>query len=896
MGGFPASRDWRLMTAGHRGTKTAVHIRANREVEMPEMSRADASSTGEPIAVVGIAARAAAAPGVDALWRLLESGRNAFTDLPADRIPGFDPGRAGVERPRAALLNRIDAFDAGFFEVSPRQAAFMDPRQRLLLEETWHALEDAGIRPDTLRGSDTGVFIGAFGSDFRHRMQDLGLVDQYSITGTTATFMANRISYYFDWHGCSVPMDTACSAGLTAVAQAISALETGQIPLAVAGGATVICHGFDQEAFFKAGMLSRSGEARVFREGADGYVRGEGAAVVVLKRLADAERDGDHIHAVIRGVAQCHDGRAGGQFAPDAAIQAELIRRATARAGITPDKLGYVEAHAPGTHVGDLAEATGLIQALGGATATAGPQGRLWAGSLKANIGHTEGAAGLFGLIKAVLVLEHGLIPPIPGFTRPRADIPLGAAPLDFPAAHVSWPRDDSAIRYAGVSSFGLGGSSVHVVLSEAPAPRPAPARDDGGPGHHLFPLSAATPGALAGLAGRLSGWLPAHAADLDAAAWTLQTGRSALAHRAVLAGSDVTQVAAAARDLAGRAGGHDEPRDIPPAARAIVGAFIAGHDVDWTSLWGTSGAARIPLVCYPFEPHSHWLRAEAAPSPLPEAAGAVMAAPEPPEQGRPLLRLPSPGEYSGAPVTPAGAGAAGPPEPAVTAQPVHPAAAQAVPAAEAAGSPSAHVTAASVPGTADMERLILDTATAVLYLPPGQLDPDQDFVEAGLDSILAVQFVQDLRAQADADLTVENVHAARTARALAAQLASGHAAASPGPAAPAQPVSAPGTVNGKPASGDGINGTGPDHGHLHDRLRQMVGDSLYLPPESVDPEAEFTSIGLDSVLAVEFVSVVNAEFNTDMTVQTLRDHPRVSELAGYLSRTAAQLAEGSVK
>jgi acyl transferase domain-containing protein len=890
------------------------------EYEECRMSWTDATGNTVPIAILGMAARAAGAPDLDRLWRLVESGESAIADLPSDRIPGFDHKRAGVDTVRAGLLDRIDAFDADFFDISPRQAAFMDPQQRLLLEETWHALEDAGISPDRIAGTDTGVFIGSGESTFRNRSLNLGVIDQYTTSGTMEAFLANRLSFWFDLHGSSMHVDTACSSSMTAVVQAVMALSTGLVPMAIVGGTSVICHGFEQEAFFKGGFLSRSGRVNSFGENADGYVRGEGVAVIVLKRLADAERDGDPIRAVIRGVAQGHDGRAGGQFLPDAGRQTELIRRATAHAGITPDALGYVEAHAPGTRLGDVAEANGLIGALNSAPAAAGPDGRLWVGSLKGNIGHTEGAAGLFGLIKATLVLEHGLIPPIPGFTRPLPDIPAADAPLGFPTGTVDWPSTDAGPRLAGVSSFGLGGSNAHVVLAEAPRPSadPSDGRADGGAGSRLFPLSAATPQALARLAARFADWLADHpAADLSAVAWTLQTGRRTLPCRAMLAGADATRLVAAAKAIAQNIGTPPVSADVPAEARDAIATFLADGTADWPALWSRPSGPprRIPLVPYPFEEQSHWLRVESAPAPLPAREYAVV---EKVDKEQPVTAHAAPAPAATAPVVPAQAATA----PAVPARPATPllslrppsryvptapaprpeerAAEQDRPAPDQppiqepvqppiqtpVQAPSQAPDAGPVSSeAARFERLILDAVADVLYLAPGEIGPEEDFVSAGVDSILAAELVQLLRSQAGVDLEIERLHATRTARALARELAGD--APSPETAA----VTAPAPEPPRHAGSGEPDDDAPEE--LREKLRQLAGDCLYVPSEKIDVAAEFTAIGLDSVLAVEFVSQINGAFDADLTVQTLHEHPTVGRLAAHLNRTTVRRPEG---
>lgn len=688
-----------------------------------------------PVAIIGMAARSGGAADLDGLWRLIGSGSDAVTEIPADRLPGFDADRLGVAAPRAALLDRIDAFDAEFFGVSPRQAAHMDPRQRMLLEETWHALEDAAIPPGTLAGSDTGVFVGAMGADFRLRCEGLGAFDQYTAPGTMAAFLANRVSYQFDLRGCSVQVDTASSASLTAVVQAVLALSARQVSTAIAAGANVICHGFDQEAYTKAGILSPAGRARAFGEDADGYVRGDGIAVVVMKRLDDAERDGDPIRAVIRGVAQGHDGQAGGQFGPSSAAQAELIRRASARAGITPGALGYVEAHATGTRLGDRTEAAGLVRALDGETA-AGPANRLWAGALKPVIGHTEGAAGVFGLIRAVLVLENESIPAIAGFRLPASDVAVGGTPVSFPATPVPWPRTAGRARLAGVSSYGLGGSGAHVVVAEAAPPARAPAPDGRRkPTGVFFPLSATTRGALARLAGDFAGWLRSRPdADLESVAWTLQTGRAALPCRAVLCGPGAGPVAGAAAELS--LGAEPDAGGVvtEPAARAMIAAFLRGQHVDWRALWdGRPRPATIRLTGYPFQAASHWPPVEPPPA-------ALSARPQHPQHQA--------GAVSAA-LGPAGR-------------------------EDRPGNGQTPVDAPPAGGAGDLARRLRELAGECLYLPPGKVDPDAEFTQIGLDSVLALEFVANVNDACGTGLTLSALYRHASINRLAAALSEG--------------------------------------------------------------------------------------------------------------------------
>ena len=822
--------------------------------------------TDVPIAIVGMAARAAGAPDLDLLWRLIEAGQDAITDIPADRLPGFDAERLEAKAPRAGLLDRIDTFDAGFFGLSPRQAAYTDPRQRLLLEEAWHAIEDAGIAPDTLAGSATGVYVGSTGADFRLRCDGLGAIDQYTASGTMDAFLANRISYHLDARGCSTEVNTACSSGLAAIVQAAWALAAGQIDTAIAAGASIICHGFDQEAYLRAGILSPTGQARPFSEDANGYVRGEGVAVVVMKRLADAQRDGDPVRAVIRGTSQSHDGRSGGQFSPTAQTQAALIRLTARKAGISPAELGYIEAHATGTKVGDRAEATGLVMALDGARRTAGPQDRLWLGALKAAIGHTEGAAGIFGLIKAVLVLEHDLIPAVPGLVAPQTSLVELGPVLGFPTAPVAWPRTAGLPRLVGVSSFGLGGANAHVVISDPPATA-APVTRPGGPGPRVFPLSAATASALTALTGSLREWLRAHpTADLTAVAWTLQTGRAALPCRVVL-----SEDAVLSRDHGATAAGSSPD---PVDENDVVAAFLAGKAADWPGLWDGGRVPRVNgLPLYPFEAQSHWPRAERPPAAMPPRP------PLPPRQAvarqavaRQAVARQAVARQAVSPpgLVPAGLVRLMPLEPVATATPrVSAVAPPPVPVPAPLPQPASPAPApAADPG--ELARTIAALAAEVLYLDPGKVTPETDLVAAGLDSVLAVEFTQLVQAKTGLEVRIEQIYATGTSRALAAEL-------SPEPGA-ATPSTEP-----RPVPDGATSHPGADR--LIQRLRKLAGECLYLPEDQVDTSAELTAIGLDSVLAVEFLAKLNSECGTSLALSEMYEGQTLSGLATALAR-----------
>ena len=430
--------------------------------------------TGDGIAIVGMGCRFPGADGPAAFWRLLRDGVDAVREVPADRwdveaLYDPDPRAPGKMSTRwGGFLERIDGFDAGFFSISPREAMRMDPQQRLLLEVAWEALEDAGIDPDALAGSSTGVFVGISASDYGQlQFADPGLSDAYAGTGGALSIAANRLSYVLDLRGPSMAIDTACSSSLVALHLACRALADGECAAAIVGGVNLLLQAGVTVNFSKAGFMSPDGRCRAFDAGANGYVRGEGAGVVVLKPLAAALADGDAIHAVISGSAVNQDGRSNGLTAPSRAAQEAVVREACRRAGVRPGRLQYVEAHGTGTPLGDPIEAAALGAVLGDGRAEGG---RCAIGSVKSNIGHLEAAAGIAGVIKVALALRHRELPGSLHLHRPNPEIAWGALPIAVQATTSPWPGDPGD-GLAGVSSFGFGGTNAHVVLAEAPSP-----------------------------------------------------------------------------------------------------------------------------------------------------------------------------------------------------------------------------------------------------------------------------------------------------------------------------------------------------------------------------------------------------------------------------------------
>ena len=450
-------------------------------------------SAAEPIALVGMSCRLPQAENPAAFWQLLHDGVDALTET-ADRWPA-----TAAERRRAGFLAEVADFDAGFFGISPTEAAAIDPQQRLVLELAWEALEHAGIVPAALRDTPAGIFVGAIAHDYAKLADRLGAAaGPHSYTGTHRALIANRVSYFLRLTGPSLTVDTGQSSSLVAVQLACESLRRGESRLALAGGVNLNLLGETTETIDRFGALSPDGRCYTFDERANGYARGEGAALVVLKRLSDAIADGDRIRCVLLGGAVNNDGGGAGLTAPSRQAQQQVIERACAQAGLRPADLDYVELHGTGTPVGDPIEAAALGAALGG---DRGPDRPLLVGSVKTNIGHLEGAAGIAGLVKVALSLTRRELPASLNFHTAPAAIPLAELGLDVVRQTREWPGSDRPL-VAGVSSFGMGGTNCHLVLAEYAEPAASPAVDQ--PVELPWLLSARSPAALRAQADQL--------------------------------------------------------------------------------------------------------------------------------------------------------------------------------------------------------------------------------------------------------------------------------------------------------------------------------------------------------------------------------------------------------
>ncbi|HUY31425.1 MAG TPA: beta-ketoacyl synthase N-terminal-like domain-containing protein [Pirellulales bacterium] len=630
--------------------------------------RAQPQPAAEPIAVTGIGCRfPGGADCPEAFWRLLAEGRDAVREVPPDRWDAdayydLNPDAPGKICTRSGgFLDRVDGFDAAFFGISPREATYMDPQQRLLLEVCWEALERAGIAPDSLGGSRTGVFAGLCTNDyFRFVYEDSGRVGAYCATGTFPSAGAGRISYVLGLQGPCMAIDTACSSSLVAVHLACQSLRQKECTLAIASGVSLVLGPDISVNFTKAHMLAPDGRCKTFDAAADGYSRGEGCGVVVLKPLEQAQRDGDTIWGVILGSAVNQDGRSNGLTAPNGLAQEELLRAALAAARVEPRDVSYIEAHGTGTPLGDPIEVAALAAVLGQGRA---PDRPLHIGTVKTNIGHLEIAAGMAGLIKTLLCLRHRELPANLHFRQlnPKIAAAIDGLPIKVCQQLMPWQAADGR-HIAGISSFGFGGTNAHVIVTSVgnglravpPDGRPAagvaelvrvradvpPAPAPPASPHHLLCLSAKTPGALTALVAAYADELSrtdAYAADIS---FTANTGRAHFEHRLAIVGATRQELAeklarlSAARPATASAkhAPHDSPTADPSPTNGeatdpskLAELYMQGGAIDWQAVYRGQRRRRVSLPTYPFQRERYWLDRTASvgrPAPVVNSAG----------------------------------------------------------------------------------------------------------------------------------------------------------------------------------------------------------------------------------------------------------------------------------
>ncbi|RJF41179.1 SDR family NAD(P)-dependent oxidoreductase [Actinomyces sp. 2119] len=711
------------------------------------------------VAIIGMSARLPGGRDVAGYWRATLAGRVETQSLPAWRCGAAPGGSPGAGLHLGTFIDAVDEFDARFFGISPREARLMDPQHRLFLQTVWHTIEDAGYDPAGLAGSPTGIFVGVAGTEYGQLLQSQGAdSDGQLVTGNVHSVLANRISFLLDLRGPSEPVDTACSSSLVAVHRAVRAIRSGECAMAVAGGVNVLLTTSGFEAFASSGMLAPDGRCKTFDSRADGYVRGEGVGAVLLKPLRAAQEDGDHVYAVIRGTAVGHGGRAASLSAPQPASQADVIVRAWEEAGVQEGPQ-YIEAHGTGTRLGDPVEVSGLTMAAERLRAGGMRMGRCGLSTGKTGIGHLETAAGIAGLVRAVLALQHRIIPPLAGLQRVNELIDLSGTPFTLVAEPQCWEaptgQDRSpAPRRAGVSSFGFGGVNAHVALEEAPL-APALGPVSAGPSDNVVVISGRderelreTVLALADLLGPVGSGRDLALHDV---AFTLQEGRAEYDHRLAVVAADVSSLA---RRLYGwlegqthesvrhgtletvRADGEENgeeagqaPSEEPLTSSVLADRWVCGRHVNW-DLGRRAGSRRVSLPGHAFARDSHWLVQGAAALPAPVA---------PSDQGTGASATLSRGD-----------GGQGPAPVLVEESPVL--------ARDASDPQSAGEVESPAGGRADLVRQFRRIIVDHLETPLEAVSEADDLRDLGLDSIAGLRIMQVVQAQFGKDISMLSI------------------------------------------------------------------------------------------------------------------------------------------
>jgi len=583
----------------------------------------------EPVAILGLAVRLPrGVTSPERFWKALANGEDLITPVPPERWDAYSYSSREPDQPgtmydvHGGFLSDIDAFDADFFGIHPREAASMDPQQRILLELTWEALEHATIDPRSLMKTRTGIYLGMTNSDYgRLLMEDPRTIDGYTGVGAAGSIAAGRLAYFLGTQGPAMVVDTACSSSLVAVHQAVQSLRRGETDLAIVGATNLILSPEMNIGFSRTRMLSTDGRCKTFDASADGYVRAEGCCVIILKRLADAVRDRDRVLANIHGAAVNQDGRSAGITAPNGPAQEAVMREALANAALEPHAVSYVEAHGTGTPLGDPIEvrAIGAVYGIGRSH-----ESPLLIGSVKTNLGHTEAAAGLTGLIKVVLMMQpgHGIAPHL-HFTQPSPQIDWRQWPIEIPNHLIPWPNGSST-QYAGVSSFGFSGTNAHIIVASAERSEVSRGMVAQAPQEqYLLCLSAAQKAPLRALAERYIDYLQQSGESFGDICYTAATGRAKLPRRVALIARNAAQAVEmlqawlAGRMVAGLMASATDGSVSSPQMSGDVGAlqriqkeYVHGESLRYADLASPFTACRVDLPVYPFQRKRFWFGA----------------------------------------------------------------------------------------------------------------------------------------------------------------------------------------------------------------------------------------------------------------------------------------------
>ncbi|AJQ95099.1 SDR family NAD(P)-dependent oxidoreductase [Gynuella sunshinyii] len=912
----------------HQWTGLTTAPVARKPAPIPAPAMTAVQQTGD-IAIIGLAGHYPQADQLQDLWQLLKEGRDCITEIPPERwsLTGFfEPdAQTAVAEGRSygkwgSFLADFAGFDAAFFQISPREAMCMDPQERLFLQCAWETFEDAGYgreRRAATVDNQIGVFVGItktgydlYGEAWRQHKKQL-------YPNTSFASVANRVSYQLNLHGPSMPIDTMCSSSLTAIHEACERLRRGDCKMALAGGVNLYLHANNFIELSVLKMLSKDGKCRSFGDGGDGYVPGEGVGAVLLKPLTQAEADQDRIYGVIRASAVNHGGKTNGYTVPNPVAQGALIQRTLAQAGLSARMINYVEAHGTGTALGDPIEVTGLTQAYRQHTQDSG---YCALASVKSNLGHLEAAAGILGLTKILLQLRHQQIAPSLHSSTLNRNIDFTRTPFFVPQQCLPWSRVTLNVdgqpqeypRTAALSSFGAGGANAHLIVSEYQPALPTPPQQTVTV-PVMIVLSARTEERLTAYARRLSVTLQECSHDdLHNIAYTLQVGRDAMDERLAFMADTPADCA---RMLTDWLAGHSQPlyrgrvnrETEQPVAElttddysSLLQSWVQGALVDWDALY-LNGRPRITAVpVYPFVGETFWLSAQthSQPNTSPLHSTIPVAAPStttvtPSHQASRKTSMTTPddtarisrfGDQSAKPVK-------------LKLQPLSVNSAISTPLPQAENprprqSLPDQASATTVPGLGILPTLV-NTLAEVLYMPPEQVSLEQSFVELGLDSIVGVEWVNTLNKTFGLHMPSTQVYDYPNLRAFAAWLTTELGAVKPTTPAPQAAVTATVTAATTATAARAVSPPVQTHVDSHaieQTLVTTLSEVLYMQPQQVNREQSFVELGLDSIVGVEWVNMLNKAFGLSMPSTQVYDYPNLRAFANWLT---AELATG---
>ncbi|MEC3614235.1 type I polyketide synthase [Bacillus stercoris] len=888
----------------------------------------------EEIAIIGISGRYPQADNIDELWENLRNGRDCITEIPEDRWDHSlyydeDKDKPGKTYSKwGGFLKDVDKFDPQFFHISPREAKLMDPQERLFLQCVYETMEDAGYtrehlgrKRDAELGGSVGVYVGVMYEEYQlYGAQEQVRGRSLALTGNPSS-IANRVSYYFDFHGPSIALDTMCSSSLTAIHLACQSLQRGECEAAFAGGVNVSIHPNKYLMLGQNKFMSSKGRCESFGQGGDGYVPGEGVGAVLLKPLSKAIEDGDHIYGIIKGTAINHGGKTNGYSVPNPNAQADVIKKAFVEAEIDPRAVSYIEAHGTGTSLGDPIEITGLSKVF---TQETDDKQFCAIGSAKSNIGHCESAAGIAGVTKVLLQMKYRQLAPSLHSNVLNPNIDFLNSPFQVQQELEEWKRpiisvndkDIELPRIAGISSFGAGGVNAHILIEEY-APEPVEERSQARKQPAVIVLSAKNEERLQKRAEDLLDAIRKQKyveADLHRIAYTLQVGREAMNERLAFVAETMQeleeklnecisgtenreyvyrgQVKRNKEAIAAFAADEDMSKTIEAWLQKgkyakVLDLWVRGLRIDWSTLYQDQKPRRISLPVYPFARDRYWIDVNAKAE---EKRTVETFAPVQPVISKPSVAR----EASGKPAN-------------ITLQPL------------TADQGKPQLSAVQLPPDTEIETItaesLCDELTAslaeVLYMDQNEIDSDEAFIDIGMDSITGLEWIKAINKQYGTSLNVTKVYDYPTTREFAVYLArelSPHAREKkqtetypPIRQKTAVPAAKPANISLQPLEHQPVQEEPEETIQyaaaeisvsrqyteaietMHEKLKESIADVLYMEPYEVDIDEAFIDIGMDSITGVEWIKAVNKQYGTSFTVTTVYDYPTIRDFAEML-------------